>query len=76
MFKYIIILDLRSGVIVTESLLEAISQYINLESIQDTNFKQWLTTVSITSPGHVVKAPNGLINTLNKISAYGPIGIL
>jgi len=76
LFKYCVLYVLRSGIPVTESLHEAIQQYNILESVQDTVFKQWLSTVSISPSGQKVKAPNGLINTLIKISSHGPIGII
>jgi len=63
----------NSGITVTESLLEAIKQYINMDSIEDINFKQWLSTVLNSSVHDIVKVPNGLINTLTKISLHGPI---
>ncbi|XP_050421121.1 glutathione hydrolase 7-like isoform X1 [Adelges cooleyi] len=58
----------KRGVIVTESLLEAINQK-SLESFQNKALKDWLTIVSTYSPGQVVKVPDGLINTLNLISS-------
>lgn len=76
LFNCCIFYVLRSGIPVTESLHEAIQQYNMLTEVQDTVFKQWLTTVSTTSSGQKVKAPSGLIDTLNKISSHEPIGII
>lgn len=64
----------RSGITVTESLIEAINQN-SVKSVVDENLKHWLDIVSTTSLGHKVEAPNGLINSLTLISSYGPIGI-
>lgn len=63
----------RIGITVTDSLLEAIN---TTKLIEDENLKHWLFTVSTSSPGQTVKAPNGLIKTLTSISVHGPTGIL
>lgn len=63
----------RSGIVVTRNLLDAIKQ--NALNVQDKNLKLWLEMVLNSTAGKVVKAPNGLINTLTLISSYGPIGI-
>lgn len=64
----------RIGITVTESLYDSINETIKL--VKDENLKHWLETVSTVSPGHIVKAPKGLINTLNLISLQGPNGKL
>lgn len=65
----------RTGIVVTESLLDAINDK-HMKIVQDENLKRWLDTVITVSVGHIVKAPKGLINTLNMISSQGPNGIL
>jgi hypothetical protein len=75
MYEYIIVLIFRIGITITESLLEAINQNTTT-LVEDENFKHWLSTVSNSSIGQIVKAPNGLIKTLTSISLHGPIGML
>jgi len=65
----------RSGITVTESLLDAINDK-TMKLVQDENLKRWLDTVTTVPVNHKVKAPKGLINTLNLISSKGPNGIL
>jgi len=47
-----------------------------MKLVQDENLKRWLDTVTTVPVNHKVKAPKGLINTLNLISSQGPNGIL
>jgi len=75
MYEYIIVLIFRIGITITESLLEAINQNTTT-LVEDENFKHWLSTVSNSSIGEIVKAPNGLIKTLTSISLHGPFGML
>jgi len=64
----------RKGITVTKSLLEAINQNTT-KLVEDDNLKRWLSTVSNSSLGQIVKSPNGLIETLTSISLHGPIGM-
>jgi len=75
LYKYIIILIFRNGITVTESLLEAINQNTT-KLIEDENLKHWISTVSNSSLGQIIKVPNGLIKTLTSISLHGPLGML
>ncbi|XP_022181735.1 gamma-glutamyltransferase 7-like isoform X2 [Myzus persicae] len=62
----------KIGITVTTSLLEAINQNTT-KLVEDDNLKRWLSTISNSLPGQIVKAPNGLIKTLTSISLHGPI---
>jgi len=44
--------------------------------VEDDNLKRWLSTVSNSSLGQIVKSPNGLIKTLTSISLHGPTGMI
>ncbi|XP_050545413.1 glutathione hydrolase 7-like isoform X2 [Daktulosphaira vitifoliae] len=61
----------KNGIKVTESLLESINQQ-TLESFKDDALKKWLTIVTTCKPGEIIKAPDGLLNTLILISTHGP----
>ncbi|XP_027850177.2 glutathione hydrolase 7-like isoform X1 [Aphis gossypii] len=62
----------KTGITVTESLLEAINQNTT-KLIEDENLKHWISTVSNSSLGQIIKVPNGLIKTLTSISLHGPL---
>ncbi|KAL5239888.1 hypothetical protein ACI65C_007298 [Semiaphis heraclei] len=62
----------KKGITVTNSLLEAIDQNTT-KLVEDENLKRWLSTISNSSLGQIVKSPNGLIETLTSISLNGPI---
>lgn len=70
---YLLLYNFRSGITVTESLLDAINDK-TMKLIRDKNLKRWLDTVTTVSVGHIVEPPKGLIKTLNLISSQGPNG--